>query len=221
MYEVLDTKAFAELVTFSAQTFERFGFDVDLGVTGHRGAEPPVLLDAAVADGFTDALVLPPAAWQQAHLARLAAAFATGVGWERPYVEVDGLAPLRRPAGAYVLLLRPDPRTDDDLRGLTAPGLRRALGGEACLTLDEYLVVQRTMFERFGDHRFDDYSADPSGWMWLADSADGQRTAMAYWYGPKRRVEVAACKTGSKNPRKGARRCRVIPLHPLETRGRE
>jgi hypothetical protein len=109
------------------------------------------------------------------------------------------------------MLLRPE-GADDDLRGLTAPALRKVLGHDAGLTIGEYLVVQRAMFERHGDHRFDDYVGDPSGWMWLADSMVGERTAMAYWYGPKRRIEVTACKTGSKNVRKGARRARVIPL---------
>lgn len=209
MHELTGPDGFAELQAASAATFGRAGLDVDLG-----GEVPPDALAAAIADGFTLAIVLPGAGWQLEHREALASAFATGEGWDEPYLAVDGLVPEGRPEGPYVLAIQADPRRDDDLRGLTAPAIRKALGGDACLTVEEYLVVQRTMAERSGDHAFDDYSGDPSGWMWLAGSGDGARTAMGYWNGAKGRVEVTACKTGSKNPRKGARRARIIPLDP-------
>lgn len=206
-----DAHDLAPLLAYSIDVFGRLGSDAALvAPTDERSSAE---IDDAIAEGFTDALLMPPAAWQQDHLADLAATFAAGDGWDAPYVDVDGLGPTGRPDGPYVLLLRPDATTDDDLRGLTAPVLRKALGTDSCLTITEYLVVQRTLFERYGDHRFDDYAAEASGWMWLPNSTDGTRTAMAYWNGAKGRVEVTACKTGSKNPRKGARRTRVVPAH--------
>lgn len=211
VYELLSTNDVDGLVAFSSRTFARPGLEVAFPSLVRANAPG---LESAIADGYTDALLMPPTAWQQEHAVAVVGAFASGDGWDAPYVEVGGLAPARRPATDYVLLLRPDPRSDDDLRGLTAPALRKALGEDACLTVNEYVIVQRLLAERFGDHRFDDYSADPSGWMWLADSTDGALTAMGYWNGAKRRIEVAACKTGSKNPRKGARRCRIVPLEP-------
>lgn len=211
MYELLSAGGVGGLLAHSAAAFDRHGvaFAFPSGARPHQ----PAALESAIADGYTDALLMPPATWQQAHRGQLIRAFAGGDDATAPYVEVGDVVPQGRPAdGSYVLLLRPDPRSDADLRGLTAPALRKALGDASCLTVEEYLVVQRLMAERFGDHRFDDYSGDPSGWMWLADSTDGTVTAMGYWNGAKRRVEVTACKTGSKNPRKGARRCRVVPL---------
>lgn len=210
MHDLANLDELGRLVAFSVKVFERL--DLAVGLATSIDEESRTHLESAISDGYTDALVMPSTAWQRQHLVPLVGAFATVEGWGAPYVEVGDLAPARRPDSSYVLLLRPDPRSDDDLRGLTAPALRKALGEDACLTVNEYVVVQRVMFERFGDHRFDDYSADPSGWMWLADSTDGERTAMGYWNGAKRRVEVTSCKAGSKNPRKGARRCRIVPL---------
>lgn len=207
MYQLNSSDDLPDLLAYSGEIFDRFGFDIEFGAEVQEEA-----VAAAIDDGFTNAIALPAADWLHEHRTALATGFGSCDGWESPYVEVDDLLPVGRPAGPYILALHADPRSDDDLRGLTAPALHKALGGAACLTVEEYLVVQRAMVERFGDHRFDDYSRNPSGWMWLADSTDGSRTAMAYWNGSKRRVEVAACRTGSKNPRKGARRCRVIPL---------
>ena len=210
MHTITGTDDLDALIRFSTALFERHGFGVDL-----PDALDPLSTESlvdAIANGYTDAIALPSAAWQHEHLSRLATTFASGAEWDSPHLDVDGAAPLGRPAGSYILLVRPDRADDDDLRGLTAPALRKRLGHDTCLTVGEYLVVQRTMFERHGDHRFDDYTGDPPGWMWVADSAIGERTAMAYWYGPTRRLEVTACKAGSKNPRTGARRSRVIPL---------
>lgn len=209
MFPITSTADVEALIRFSTDLFARHGMAVELPGGTLPGVAEQLAL--AIADGFTDAIALPPASWQHDHLDRLAGAFASGDGWNAPAVDVGGARPVGRPAGPYLLVLRPDPLADDDLRGLTAPALRKRLGDDACLTVGEYLVIQRAMFDRHGDHRFDDYTGDPSGWMWLADSTVDERTAMAYWYGPKRRVEVMACKTGSKNRRKGARRCRVIP----------
>ncbi|MGF1595568.1 MAG: hypothetical protein ACFCVK_01330 [Acidimicrobiales bacterium] len=153
VYEFSSTDDIGGLTAFSSATFDRSG--VEGAFASAMGAKVLVALESAITDGYTDALLMPPTVWQQEHLAQLVAAFAAGDGWDAPFVEIGGLVPAGRPAAAYVLLLRPDPRSDDDLRGLTAPAVRKALGADACLTVNEYLVVQRLMFERFGDHRFD------------------------------------------------------------------
>jgi hypothetical protein len=211
VFELLGANDYGALVEFSIAAFD--GWDADVAFPPSADARWAVTLNSAIADGFTDAVLMPPIARQQQGFAQLVDRFATRNDWDTPYVEVSGLAPAQRPINvAYALLLHTDPRTDDDLRGLTAPALRKALGSHASLTVNEYLIVQNLMFQRFGDHRFDDYSADPSGWMWLADSTDGALTAMGYWNSSKQRIEVTACKTGSKNPRKGARRCRIVAL---------
>jgi hypothetical protein len=210
MFSITSTDDVTDVVRYSIALFEQHGLRADLPVRLDHDAASA--WSTAIADGFTEALALPSASWQHDHLEQIASAFATDDGCEHPHIDVDGAAPAARPAGPYIVLLRADADRDDDLRGLTAPALRRQLGHDRCLTIGEYLVIQRMMFGRHGDHRFDDYTADPSGWMWLADTTVGDRTAMAYWYGPKRRIEITACKTGSKNPRKGARRCRIVPL---------
>lgn len=200
------------LVDFSADVAARAGFGAPLASSAAQavGSRLAPLIDA----GFTEALVMPPADWQAANVERIVDVFARGDGWSAPYIDVEGLVPVGRPTGTYVLLIHHDPQVDDDLRGLTAPQLRRLVGEDRCLTVTEYLIVQRLLFERDGDHRFDDYSSEPSGWMWLAGSTDGTHTAMGYWNGSKARIEVTRCKVGSKNPRKGARRCRIIDLGP-------
>ena len=209
MFEISSSDDVPGVIALSTRLFEDAGLNAD--VSGRLDASSADLLERAIAEGFREAIALPAASWQRQHVNALASAFATGGDWGDPYLDIDGMSPVGRPPGSYLLLLRVGP-ADDELRGLTAPALRKQLGQDASLTVEEYLVVQRTMLVRNGDHRFDDYLGEPSGWMWLADSTVGDRTAMAYWYGPKRRIEVTACRTGSKNPRKGARRSRVVPL---------
>lgn len=211
VYTLRDANDLGALHSFSTEFLRRCGIDVDLDAP--QGASGS--LQGAIVDGYTDALQLPPADWQYQHTSELAACFGTVEDGAAPLVEAHGLRPVGRPSGGYLLLLHADPRADDDLRGLTAPGLRRALANSASLTVTEYLICRRAMLERHGDHRFYDYAGDPSGWMWLADSSDGARTAMAYWNPSRARVEVTACRTGSKNPRKGARRARIIPLETV------
>lgn len=127
---------------------------------------------------------------------------------------VDELVPevTGRPDGSYLIIL------DDEIahwsRGLTAPALSRALRehDRTGLSALEYLILQRRSFEIFGDHRFADYTATLSGWTWLPASTSGPLHAMAYYYDKTDRVEISACKSGSKNPRKGAYTVQVIPL---------
>jgi hypothetical protein len=202
----------AAVVDESIRWFAAHGLDVAAELTVAADPVAVRLLTDAIADGFTAAMAMPSASWQQAQFSALVRAFGHHPDWDEPTVDVAGGAPTGRPTGPYLLLVHHDPRTDDDLRGVTAPALRRLLGSDTCVTVGEYLVLQRALFEHHGDHRFDDYQGEPPGWMWLADTTIGERTAMAYWYGPKRRIEITACKTGSKNPRKGARRTRIVPL---------
>ena len=112
-----------------------------------------------------------------------------------------------RPDGPYLLALDPE-RFENDLRGLTAPALRKRLtaDGTRSLTAMEYLIVQRIMTAFYSDHRFDYYGteAENTRWMWIPDSALGDKTFMGYWNPGKNRVELSMCRTGSKNPRKGA-----------------
>ncbi len=123
MHELLNAGDVDRLRAWSIELFATVGFDRE--VIGAGRVEPPSGLESAIADGFTDALVMPPVDWQQEHRAELAAAFAGSSGWGVPYVEVGDMAPVARPEGCYVLLLHPDSRTDDDLRGLSAPALRK------------------------------------------------------------------------------------------------
>lgn len=127
---------------------------------------------------------------------------------------VDEMVPAvaGRPDGPYLVIL--DEEIADWSRGLTAPALARALGehGRSGLSVLEYLVLQRRAFEVYGDHRFDDYTGSSSGWTWLPASTSGPLHAMAYYYDKTDRVEVSACKSGSKNPRKGAYTVQVVPL---------
>lgn len=168
-------------------------------------------LERAVAEGFDLAFAFPSPEQQISGFATALAALAPD---SELHVDLGEAAIVGHPSGSYLLLIRSDASEDDDLRGLTAPALRKQLASaqDTTLTAHEYVVLQRCFYEQHGDHRFDDYQGDPPGWMWLADTEVGDRTAMADWYAPNGRVDVTACKTGSKNPRKGARRTRIIPL---------
>lgn len=127
---------------------------------------------------------------------------------------VDSVVPAvaGRPDGPYLVIL--DEEIAEWSRGLTAPALTRALRqhGSSGLSVLEYLIVQRRAFEVCGDHRFDDYTGSSSGWTWLPASTSGPLHAMAYYYEKTDRVEISACKSGSKNPRKGAYTVQVTPL---------
>jgi hypothetical protein len=126
MFSITGTDDVADLIRWSTAFFERFGLAVDL--PGGLRPGPAESLAQATADGFTDAIALPSATWQHQHL-RLATAMAGGDDRSTPDVAVDsrvgertaGVVAVGRPAGPYILLLRPDPTDDDDLRGLTAP----------------------------------------------------------------------------------------------------
>lgn len=134
---------------------------------------------------------------------------------------VDDLVPTAagRPDGPYLVIL--DNVIADWSRGLTAPALNRALRehNRTGLSVLEYLIVQRRSFEVLGDHRFDDYTGSSCGWTWLPASTSGPLHAMAYYYDRTDHVEISACKSGSKNPRKGAYTTQVVPLVDHVDRG--
>lgn len=171
-------------------------------------------------------VALPPPAELRRHGAEIIAATAAapldgieaGEQYGEPWAPTDEIGSIvdhRRPDGPYLLCLDPA-EFRDDLRGLTAPALRKRLEPEGLtsLTAMEYLLVQRLMTHYFSDHRFDYYGSEVSDtrWMWLPDSTLGDRTFMGYWSPGKQRVELSMCRTGSKNPRKGAYVTQVIPL---------
>lgn len=170
---------------------------------------------------------LPPAAIQRRHAARLVQALAArplravdaAEQYSEPFApsedELGAIEDRARPEGRYLLALDPD-EFRPELRGLTAPAIRKKLVAESrsSLTACEYLVVQRLMTAFYSDHRFDFYGSalDDTRWMWLPDSTLGDKTFMAYWNPGKRRVELSLCRTGSKNPRKGAYVTTIVPL---------
>jgi hypothetical protein len=175
--------------------------------------------DSDPGDGFSFRFGFPPLALQTAAAQELvtktAAAPLEDLPAEQQYGEpyapsADDFRRMEhsnRPEGAYLLHLRPD-GVAPETRGLTAPAVRKALASWAGTSLNalEYLIVQRVFAAAYGDHRFDYYGSgvDDTQWMWLPDSKFGDKTFMAYWNPKQSRVELTACRTGSKNPRKGA-----------------
>jgi hypothetical protein len=190
-------------------------------------ALPEASPDSDTGDGFSFRFGFPPLAVQtaaaQALVSKTAAAPLEELTEEQQYGEpyapsagdFQGMEHSNRPEGAYLLHLRTD-GVAPETRGLTAPAVRKALASWAgtSLTALEYLVLQRVFATAYGDHRFDYYgsAADDTQWMWLPDSKLGDKTFMAYWNPKQSRVELTACRTGSKNPRKGAHPTRVVAV---------
>lgn len=182
----------------------------DHGLTGIADAlgTPPGVTDLPPDDGI--GFAFPPASVQRAHLPALLA-LAT---YDAPAAVATDLldGALDRPGHPYLLTLPAD-RLPEWTRGHTAPALRAELAarGYSGLTVPEYLVLQRQSFDTHGDHRFDSYTGDAPGWTWLPASTHGPLVGMAYYEPRAGHVQIAACKTGSKNPRKGAHIARVLP----------
>jgi hypothetical protein len=209
----------ASVMTASAEFFR------SLGLAELADGVPSNAAESDTGDGFSFRFGFPPLAAQSEASARLVEATAgtrlDGLsGMEQygePYApsaeEFAAMEHSNRPEGAYLLQLRPD-GVAPETRGLTAPAVRKALAewGGASLTALEYLVIQRVFAAAYGDHRFDYYGSavDDTQWMWLPDTKLGDKTFMAYWNPKKSRVELTACRTGSKNPRNGAHPTRVV-----------
>jgi hypothetical protein len=198
-----------------------------LGLDELAQAVPATAVDSDTGDGFSFRFGFPPLAAQRATATALVAATAgSPLGglppneqYTEPYApsaeELAGMEHSNRPDGAYLLHLRPE-GVADETRGLTAPAVRKALApwGGTSLTALEYLVLQRVFATAYGDHRFDYYGSEvgDTQWMWLPDTTLGDKTFMAYWNPRQSRVELTACRTGSKNPRKGAHPTRIVAV---------
>lgn len=191
-----------DVVSQSADWWRQHGFD--------SASDTLACSNSSDGSGATaGAFAFPPVALQQETADKFAA---LGSYSEPAQVDFDLASPVTdRPEGPYVLELAPT--IPDWSRGLTASGLRAVLAqrGLSGLTVFEYLVLQRRAYEVNGDHRFDDYVGSPPGWSWLPASSSGPLLAMAYYYAANGRVEVSACKAGSKNPRKGSHVVTVVP----------
>jgi hypothetical protein len=198
---------------------------LDLGELAN--AVPEAAPNSDTGDGFSFRFGFPPMAAQteaaQALVAKTAAAPLEALPEEQQYGEpyapsaedFQAMEHSNRPEGAYLLHLRPE-GVAPETRGLTAPAVRKALASWAgtSLTALEYLVLQRVFATAYGDHRFDNYGSevDDTQWMWLPDSKLGDKTFMAYWNPKQSRVELTACRTGSKNARKGAHPTRIVAV---------
>ena len=190
---------------------------------------PPDLggrLRLAAERGFTEGVAFPAPSVQAASLPGLieamAARTAPGVPQEEQYAEpyasaLDGMQPRNRPDGPYILLYSAGP-FPPETRNKSIPQLDRLFAerGWDALTVPEYLVLQRLALLRNGDHSFDLYTGDSerSQWMWLLDTRLPGGCVQGYWNPGKRRVELGACKAGSKNERRGAHPTLVVPMLP-------
>lgn len=213
---------------FAALAAASGSFLRDQGLGPLADALPHIPSDAGLpGPEFPFRLVLPPTSLQAVHVAAMVQALAAtplkGIDEAEQYTEPYAPSPQElaaienraRPCGAYLLSLDPEDFAQDR-RGLTAPAVRKWLEAAGChsLTALEYLILQRIFLDHYGDHRFDYYGAsvDDTRWMWLPDSVLGDTTFMGYWNPGRSRVELSACKTGSKNPRKGVYVTRILPL---------
>lgn len=190
-------------------------------------AEAESMWEQAQAEGFTLAWAFPN---QQAQLAMLPALVEAMAGtvvdtvpegqqytepWFTNVEEIQAAPSANRPDGPYLLLMQAG-QYPAETRNKKAPELLRMFEarGWSGLTVPEYLVLQRRSLMEHGDHRFDDYVRDveQSQWMWLLDTHLPGHCVQAYWNPGKQRIEVAACKVGSKNERRGAHPTIVVPL---------
>jgi len=183
--------------------------------------------EKALAEGFDSAFVFPSTAVQKVHfeamVKQLAGAPAFGLPkseqYEAPWVpDLWALktSPARnRPMGPYILLYRTTsfPR---ETRDRSAPDLDRLFAPKDWngLAVPEYLVIQRILVEKNGNHRFDIYIADAtrSQWQWLLDSRLPSGVVMAFWNPKKCRVEISVAPEAVNSARRGAHPTVVIPV---------
>ena len=208
------------IIVSSKAFFEANGLSrLAVAITTHSAPATPVDLPFRFA--------FPAPGVQRAHggdlVAALASAELDGIDnaeqYATPYApsveELPSIEDKGRPESPYLLAFDPEVFADE-LRGLTAPAIRKQLAAaeQTSLTALEYVVLQRIMTEYYGDHRFDYYGTDVENtrWMWLPDSKLGDKTFMGYWNPGKNRVELSLCRAGSKNPRKGAYKTRIYPF---------
>ena len=199
----------------------------ELPATLDLSAQQRSQFEQALSEGFDSAFVFPPVAAQKIHfealVKQLATAPAFGLPKKEQYTEPAmpelwsmKTSPARnRPAASYILLYRatPFPR---ETREKSPPDLDRlfATMGWNGLTVPEYLVLQRLLCEKNGDHRFDLYAPDAlrSQWQWLLDTRLPAGVVMAFWNPQKCRVEIGPAPEGVNSARRGAHSTVVVPL---------
>lgn len=183
--------------------------------------------EKALAEGFDSAFVFPSVSVQKVHfeamVKHLAGAPAFGLArseqYETPWVPdlwaLKTSPASNRPMGPYILLYRtsPFPR---ETRDKSAPDLDRIFRSRDWngLSVPEYLVIQRLLVEKNGNHRFDLYIPDAtrSQWQWLLDSRLPSGVVMAFWNPKKSRVEIGVAPEAVNSARRGAHATVVIPV---------
>jgi hypothetical protein len=193
---------------------------------------PPFVSDEQVAmmrnEGFNRVLVFPPVRTQRLmfdamvlQLLRMpsAALVATeqyGAPWLFDQRELANAEVRGRPEGAYLLAIDDGPYPEDtrDRKAGQLEGRFQALS-QNCLTVYEYLVLQRLLAEERQDHRFDqsiDAHGFPSGWQYLLDTRSNRGAIHARWNEQKRRVEIEASPLGHFSAKRGAHPTLIRPL---------
>jgi hypothetical protein len=183
--------------------------------------------EQALSEGFDSAFVFPSVGDQKVHfeamVKQLATAPAFGLSRKEQYTppvipEMRTLkaTPARnRPTGCYVLFYRttPFPR---ETREKSAPDVDKLFSslGWTGLTVSEYLVLQRLLAEKNGDHRFDLYAPDSarSQWQWLLDTRLPSGGVMAFWNPQGCRLEIGAAPDEVSTARRGAHPTVVVPV---------
>jgi hypothetical protein len=188
-------------------------------------------LAQAAKHGFTSAFAFPPFAVQMESLSRLIdetarkpAPVPDNQQYREPFLaddwsriangkvlqRTDDLGP--REWGAYLLLFSPDPQPK--AWGLTGKQIREHFQAKDWygLTVPEYLVLQRRLCERFGDHRFFEIPEDDSGAhsMWLIDSMDDKNCSVAV--GGNRGINIQAAGINNRDRKRATIAAMIAPL---------
>jgi hypothetical protein len=183
--------------------------------------------EQALSEGFDSAFVFPSVAAQKIHfeaiVLQLANAPAFGLSKKEQYTQaaIPDVRTLKttpsrnRPAGCYVLFYRtsPFPRETREKSAADIDRLFSTLGWTG-LTVAEYMVLQRLLAEKNGDHRFDLYAPDAarSQWQWLLDTRLPSGSVMAFWNPQGCRLEIGLAPKEVSTARRGAHPTVVVPV---------